>query len=101
MKGPERGVLFLNGPPPRLIVAVPRHGAAETLLELHLGGPAQPAQLCRVQRVTAIVAESIGDRTDERRRTSSQFQNTVGEVDVLDFVAAADVVDLAILAAID
>ena len=37
----------------------------------------------------------IGDRPDERRRATGQLEDAMREVDVLDFVAAADVVDLA------
>ena len=65
------------------------------------GAPAEPLQLRRVERIAAVVAGAIGDRTDQRFRLAGQIENPPGEIDVEDVIAAADVVDLARRAAID
>src|SRR5579864_864897 len=97
----ERGILVFDGPPPPLVVAIPRDRSGEAVVKLLPGRPAEPPQLGRIERVAPVVPGPIGDRADEGRRAPGQLEDAMGEVDVAHLVAAADVVDLAEAAAFD
>ena len=65
------------------LLAIPRDGGGEPVLERHLGPPAEPAQLRRVERVAAIVPGPIRDRLDERRRAArASVEDPMREIDV-------------------
>src|SRR6266446_6061538 len=86
----------LQRPPPGLVLAIPRHGRLQRLAERMLGRPAELSHLLRVERVAAVVARPVLHGPDQRLRLAGQAQDIAGEDDVLDLVAAADVVDLAV-----
>src|SRR5262245_24619274 len=91
-----RRVLFLDGAPPPLVVAIPLDGLPQSLLERHLWGPAGRAQLARVEAVAPVVPGPVGHWLDERAWLAQAVENAVRQLDVHDVVAAADVVDLAV-----
>src|SRR5688500_19582999 len=88
-----RGVLFLDAPPPRLVVAIPLHRGREAGFEVCLWNPAEAAQLRGIERVPAVVTGPVRDRRNERVGAAGQRENAPRQVDVADLVPAADVVD--------
>jgi hypothetical protein len=74
---------------------IPGDRVAQSLVERHFRPPTERAQLCRVERIPAIVPGTVCNRPDERLRFADQLQNAPGEIDIGEVVAAADVVDLA------
>src|SRR4051812_15209342 len=97
----EHGILLLDRPPPPLVGLVPGDGLFEPAIELRLGRPAEAVEPRRVERVAAVMAQAVRDRPDERRGSIEQCEDAVREIYVLDLVAAADVVHLAVLSALD
>src|SRR5215470_8809368 len=88
----------LQRPPPGLVLAEPRHRRLEGLAEGVLRRPPELSHLLGVDRVAAIVTRPVLHRADQRLRLPGQTQDLPGEDDVLDLMAAADVVDLAVVA---
>src|SRR5688572_14181665 len=86
----------LQRAPPRFVLAVPRHRRRERGREGVARRPAELRDLGAVHRVAAIVTRSIGDGADQTLRPARETQDLPGEHDVLDLLAAADVVDLAV-----
>ncbi len=60
--------------------------------------PAECAELRRVERVAAVVAGPVLDSAHERRICAQMLEDEPGQLDVLSFLAGADVVDGAGLA---
>src|SRR5436190_16444594 len=96
---PKRPVL--DGAPPRLVLAVPAHGALQGVVEVGVALEAEALQAGRVERVAAVVALAVGDAADQRLRLAEKLEDLKGDLAVLALVAAADVVRLAVLAALD
>src|ERR1043165_637436 len=96
---PKRSVL--DRPPPRLVLAIPRDRAAECLAEVSVALEAEALELGRVERVAAVVALAVGHALDQRLRLAEELEDFSRDLAVLALVAAADVVRLAVLAALD
>src|ERR1041385_1567333 len=96
---PKRSVL--DRAPPRLVLAVPSHGAAECLAEVSVALEAAALELGRVERIAAVVALAVGHAFDQRLRLAEELEDPGRDLAVLALVAAADVVRLAVLAALD
>src|SRR5262245_54941135 len=86
----------LERAPPRFVLAIPRDGHAERVTEPVTRRPAQLPNLVRVDRVAPIMAQTILHRLDQRLGLAGKLEDLPREDDVLDFVAAPDVVDLAL-----
>src|SRR5215470_13922728 len=84
--------------PPRLVLAIPAHRRFERGRERMPGPPAEPADFRRIYRIAAIVSGAVGHGADERLELAGEAKNFAREHDVLDLMAAADVVDLAVFA---
>src|SRR4029434_5128016 len=97
----ERGIALLDRTPPPFVLSIPRDRVLQPGLEWHLGCPADAAQFRRIETIAPVVPRPIGDRLDQRSWFAEPFEDAVGEVDVHDIVAAADVVDLSVGGAID
>src|ERR1041385_6752637 len=67
----------------------------EPLVERCARFPAECLQLRRIERVTAVVPFAVADTSQRRAISIRQDEESLGDVDVLVLVAAADVVDLA------
>src|SRR5664280_2201418 len=91
----ELAVVVLDRPPPRLVLRVPAHGLGKPTLERHQRRPPQVAQLRRRERVAAVVADAVGDRVDQRLGLAEQAQHLARDRDVLPFVAAGEVYNIA------
>src|SRR5262245_47190580 len=86
----------LHGLPPAAMGSIPVDRRAQPVGERVARRPSELAlDLARVDRVTAIVPEAIGDVADEVARLAERRQDLSRDVDVLALVAAAEVVDLA------
>src|SRR3990170_6847272 len=81
--------------PPVAAGAVPLDRLGETVLEAPLRPPAERAPPRRVEGVAAVVTGPIGHVADEPRVGARQLEDAARDLDVLELVAAADVVDLA------
>src|SRR5689334_5401836 len=92
LAGPER-------PPPCVVLAIPPHGALQRNGERVARRPAELRDFCGIHGVAPVVARAVGHPPDEHVRLPRQSQDLVGEHDVFDLVAAADVVDLAVATA--
>ena len=77
---------------------VPLDGGVERLVEIALRLPSQRRQLARVEGIAAVVSRAVFDELDQRFRFAELLADAAGDVDVLDLVAARDVVCLAGLA---
>src|SRR6266542_4050884 len=89
-------VLVLDRPPPPLVLAIPVHSFREPLVKAFLWFPSKRLELRGVERIASVVSGAIRDRRDQGGRLSDQIEDAVGQIDVLDFVAATNVVDLAV-----
>src|SRR5260221_7735663 len=97
----ELRVAVLDRPPPPLVLLVPGDGVGEPLLEAVLRPPPEGLELRRVERIPPVVAGPVRDGRDQGRRLAAELQEAMREVQVLDLVAAADIVDLAGLPLVD
>src|SRR6266704_4269088 len=84
--------------PPRFVLLVPRHGCLESGAEGVGWLPAESADLARVERVATVVARPIRHRRDETLGLAQEVQHLPSQHDVFHLVAAADIVNLAVLA---
>src|SRR5438477_10040866 len=92
---------LLDGARTRLVLAVPALGALQGVVEVGVALEAEALQAGRVERVAAVVALAVGDAADQRLRLAEQLEDFRGDLAVLALVAAADVVGLTVLAALD
>src|SRR5207247_1727739 len=88
----------LERAPPRLVLAIPGDGRRERVGEPMARRPAELADLLRVERIAPVVAGPILHGLDQALGLAGELEDLAREHDVLDLVAAADVVDLALAA---
>src|SRR5689334_13722573 len=62
----EGGIVFLNRPPPRLVLPVPGDGVTQTGIERNLGTPVECLQLRGVEGVAPVVPRPVDDRLNQR-----------------------------------
>src|SRR5215468_740124 len=86
----------LERAPPRFVLFIPIHGRPQGVPEPMARRPAQLVHLLGVDRVAPVVAEAILHGSDQGLGLAGQLEDLSREDDVLDLVAAADVVDLAV-----
>src|SRR5439155_3731548 len=79
--------------PPAAVLAIPGDGLPEPVLEAPLRGPAERRELRAIERVAAVVAETVLDVPDEPGVGTGELQDPAGQLEVLE-LTAADVVDL-------
>src|SRR5215813_5858786 len=84
--------------PPGFVLLVPRHGRFESSAESVRGLPAEPAYLARIERVAPIVTRPVSHRRDQALGLAQEVQHLPSQHEVFHLVAAADIVDLAVLA---
>src|SRR5262249_26264752 len=89
-----RGVLFLDRPPPVLVLAVPRHGLGEAAVERGLRPNPRRRELPRGERVARVVPGPAAHEADQALRPRELAQAPLGDLDVLRLVPSADVVGL-------
>src|SRR5262249_9802802 len=87
-----RGVLFLDRPPPVLVLAVPRYGLGEAAVERGLRPESQRRELTRVERVAPVVPGPVVHEADRPCRPRALAQPPFRDLDVPRLVASADVV---------
>ena len=99
--GAESRIVFLDGPPPPFVIAIPPDRVLQSVGELGSRAPAKRPELRRVQAIAPVVAWPIGHRLDQGFRAVHERENLAREVKIAYLVAPADVVHLACLAARD
>src|SRR5688572_13677256 len=86
----------LQGLPPLRMRAVPLDGRRQRLGESVARRDAETSDLRTIEGVPSIVTGTILHRRDQRVRLAGEAQDLPRQHDVLDLVAAPDVVDLAV-----
>src|ERR1044071_8032742 len=87
--------------PPPAVVAVPAHRPLEPVGEPPLRLPAERPRLLGAEGVATVVAGPVGDVFDQRLVGARVFDDPLDDLEVRRLVRAADVVDLAGLAALE
>src|SRR5262249_27865323 len=86
----------LERSPPRLVLPVPADRRGQRVAERVARPPAEPPDLGGVERVATVVPGPVLHGADQRLGLAGQAEDLAGEVDVLDFGPAPDVVHLAV-----
>src|SRR5205814_564002 len=81
---------------PLRMAFVPMDRFAQSFLERDSRPPTQLLlDLVRVHGITAVVARPIANKANQGPRLSHNLQQSIGQIEIGAFAAAADVVDLA------
>src|SRR5262249_45098002 len=86
----------LERAPPRFVLFIPIHGRPQGVTEPVAPRPAELVHLLGVDRVAPVVARAVLHGLDQGLGLAGELKDLACEDDVLDLVAAADVVDLAV-----
>src|SRR5579862_7930772 len=83
-----------EGPPPRLVVAIPLNGLRDAVIEVRLRRPPERAQFRGADGIAAIVSGTVRDMLDVRfHRSSARAHETAGQIEIGHRRRARNVVD--------
>src|SRR3989344_1560986 len=88
---------FLQFLPPFYVIDIPCDRLAQTIIERVLWLPTQFLYFCTIQRITPIMSQAVCNMSNLIFAFSERLQNFLGEFDVWQLIAPANIIGLSCL----